>query len=148
MQAARQPIIGDLIMEQLNVSIRSCVREPWNKGKLVGQKAPLRLKEIWAIRIRLQLAKRARELALFNLAVDSKLRSCDLVKLRVRDVMHGERMAARTKYCSRRRSDRSSSRLRNRPGTHWRYGFDARSLRSEDFLFPGATAGLTLLGGI
>lgn len=46
----------------------------WNKGKLVGQKPPLRLKELWAIRIRLQLAKRARELALFNLALDSKLR--------------------------------------------------------------------------
>jgi hypothetical protein len=60
-------------------------REPWNKGKLVGQKAPLRLKEIWAIRIRLQLAERMRELALFNLAVDSKLRSCDLVKLRSPD---------------------------------------------------------------
>ena len=47
---------------------------PWNKDRLVGQKLPLRLKEIWAIRIRLQLAKRARELALFNLAIDSKLR--------------------------------------------------------------------------
>jgi integrase len=70
-------------------------REPWNKGKLVGQKAPLRLKDIWAIRIRLQLANRARELALFNLAIDSKLRSCDLVKLRLRDVAHGERIAGR-----------------------------------------------------
>ena len=68
---------------------------PWNKGKLVGQKSPLRLKEIWAIRIRLQLAERLRELALFNLAVDSKLRSCDLVKLRVRDVTRGDRVAAR-----------------------------------------------------
>ena len=70
-------------------------REPWNKGRLVGQKAPLRLKEIWAIRIRLQLEKRTRELALFNLAVDSKLRSCDLLKLRVRDVTNGEHIAAR-----------------------------------------------------
>ena len=70
-------------------------REPWNKGKLVGQKAPLRLKEIWAIRIRLQLGARTRELALFNLAVDSKLRSCDLVKLRVHYVTHGEHIAAR-----------------------------------------------------
>lgn len=69
--------------------------EPWNKGKIVGQKAPLRLKEIWAIRIRLQLGNRVRELALFNTAVDSKLRSCDLVKLRVRDVMQGERVASR-----------------------------------------------------
>jgi site-specific recombinase XerD len=71
-------------------------RRPWNKGKLVGQKAPLRLKEIWAIRIRLQLAERTRELALFNLAVDSKLRACDLVKLSVADVTHGDRMALRT----------------------------------------------------
>ena len=55
---------------------------PWNKGKLVGQKAPLKLKHIWAIRVRLELADRARELALFNLAIDSKLRSCDLVKLK------------------------------------------------------------------
>src|SRR5450631_1339361 len=70
-------------------------REPWNKGKLVGQKAPLKLKEIWAIRVRLQLANRRRELALFNLAIDSKLRACDLVKLRVRDVCHGSGMAPR-----------------------------------------------------
>jgi len=70
-------------------------REPWNKGKLIGQKVPLRLMEIWAIRIRLQRRGRTRELALFNLAVDSKLRSCDLVKLRVRDVTHGEHIAAR-----------------------------------------------------
>ena len=54
---------------------------PWNKGKLIGQKPPLKLKEIWAIRIRLQLDHRARELALFNLAIDSKLRGCDLVGL-------------------------------------------------------------------
>ena len=60
---------------------------PWNKGKLLGQKPPLKLKEIWAIRIRLQLDHRARELALFNLAIDSKLRGCDLVALRVHDVV-------------------------------------------------------------
>jgi len=50
---------------------------PWNKGKLVGQKSPLKLKEIWAIRVRLELSYRKRELALFNLAIDSKLRGCD-----------------------------------------------------------------------
>ena len=68
-------------------------REPWNKGKLVGQKAPLKLKDIWAIRIRLQISARPRDLALFNLAIDSKLRACDLVKLRVSDVSHGGRVA-------------------------------------------------------
>ena len=66
---------------------------PWNKGKLLGQKPPLKLKEIWAIRIRLQLDHRARELALFNLAIDSKLRGCDLVGLRVHDVVQGSHVA-------------------------------------------------------
>jgi len=59
---------------------------PWNKDKLVGQKPPLKLKEVWAIRMRLQLAKRHRDLALFNLAIDSKLRGCDLVSLTVNDI--------------------------------------------------------------
>ena len=68
---------------------------PWNKGKLLGQKPPLKLKEIWAIRIRLQLDHRNRELALFNLAIDSKLRGCDLVGLRVHDVVQGSHVAAR-----------------------------------------------------
>lgn len=67
----------------------------WNKGTLVGQKPPLRLRDIWAIRVRLQLRSATRDLALFNLAIDSKLRACDLVKLRVRDVAHGERVARR-----------------------------------------------------
>jgi integrase len=70
-------------------------RDAWNKGKIIGQKAPLRIKDIWAIRVRLQLTHRIRELALFNLGLDSKLRACDLVKLRVRDVSHGNRVAAR-----------------------------------------------------
>src|SRR6202045_1143748 len=69
--------------------------EPWNKGKLVGQKAPFKLKEIWAIRVRLQILCRTRELALFDLGIDSKLRACDLLKLKVRDISHGERIAAR-----------------------------------------------------
>src|SRR6266446_6411511 len=68
---------------------------PWNKGKLLGQKPALKLKEIWAIRIRLQLDHRARELALFNLAIDSKLRRCDLVALRVHDVVQGSHVAPR-----------------------------------------------------
>ena len=54
-------------------------REAWNKGKLVGQKAPLKPKDIWAIRIHLQNAHQVRDLAMFNLAIDSKLRGCDLV---------------------------------------------------------------------
>ena len=70
-------------------------REPWNKGKLVRQKAPLKLREIWATRIRLQLSRKVRDLALFNLAIDSKLRACDLVKLKVRDVSQGKQILSR-----------------------------------------------------
>ena len=63
---------------------------PWNKGKLIGQKPPLQLKHVWAIRTTLQLDGRIRDLALFNLAIDSKLRGCDVVSLRVGDVApHG-----------------------------------------------------------
>ena len=70
-------------------------REPWNKGKIVGQKAPFKLKDIWALRVRLQMEHRVRELALFNLGIDSKLRGCDLVSLKVRDVCHGDQLATR-----------------------------------------------------
>ena len=68
---------------------------PWNKNKLIGQKPPLKLKEIWAIRIRLQLSENHRQLAMFNLAIDSKLRSCDLVQLRVCDISHGNTIVKR-----------------------------------------------------
>ena len=70
-------------------------RSAWNKGRLLGQKPPLKPKEIWSLRIRLQLADKARDLALFNLAVDSKLRGCDLVSLRVRDVYQGFAVSSR-----------------------------------------------------
>ena len=64
-------------------------RVAWNKGRLVGQKRPLRPKEVWAIRVRLQIKRRKRDLAMFNLAIDSKLRGCDLVSLRVDDIASG-----------------------------------------------------------
>jgi hypothetical protein len=70
-------------------------RTSWNKGRLIGQKLPLKLKEIWAIRTRLQISKQVRELALFNLAIDSKLRGCDLVGLKVSDVAQGGRISSR-----------------------------------------------------
>ncbi len=65
-------------------------RQPWNKGKVIGPKPPLQPRHVWAIRTRLQLAGRTRNLALFNLAIDSKLRGCDVVSLKVEDVApHG-----------------------------------------------------------
>jgi integrase len=123
-------------MEQLSVSTAKCVKEPWNKGKLVGQKSPLRLKEIWAIRIRLQLARRTRELALFNLAVDSKLRSCDLVKLRVRDVMHGERAAARAIVMQQKTQRPVQFEITEQTRDALGNWIRLRGLRGDDFLFP------------
>ncbi len=72
-------------------TIREIIRprkdsEPWNKGKIIGQKPPLLPKHVWAIRTKLQMEKRMRDLALFNLAIDSKLRGCDVVRLRLDDV--------------------------------------------------------------
>src|SRR5215510_16419928 len=62
---------------------------PWNKGKIAGAKPPLRPKHVWSIRTKLQVAERARDLALFNLALDSKLRGCDVVALKVDDIAPG-----------------------------------------------------------
>jgi integrase len=111
-------------------------REPWNKDKLVGQKAPLKLKDIWAIRVRLQLSERTRDLALFDLAVDSKLRACDLVKLRVHDVSLGGRIAARAiimQQKTQRAVQFEISEQTRDPVSDW---IRRASLRSEDFLFP------------
>ena len=75
-------------------AIRAC-RPAWNKGRVVGQKRPLLPKHVWAIRVRLEIANRVRDLALFNMAIDSKLRGCDLVKLKVADVFSAGRVKER-----------------------------------------------------
>src|ERR1700733_8190489 len=64
-------------------------RVPWNKGKLTGAKPPLRPKHVWSIRTKLQIEGRAPDLAMFNLAIDSKLRGCDVVAIRVEDIAAG-----------------------------------------------------------
>ena len=71
------------------------VRVPWNKGRIIGQKRPLLPRHVWSIRVRLEMAGNPRDLALFNMAVDSKLRGCDLVALRVRDVFAAGRVKER-----------------------------------------------------
>jgi integrase len=74
-------------MEKLMSRSHPSANVPWNCGKLIGQKPPLKIKEVWAIRVRLQLASRPRDLALFNFAIDSKLRGCDVVKVGIEDVL-------------------------------------------------------------
>jgi hypothetical protein len=81
--------IKEATMRTAISSLFGFAKAPWNKGRLTGQKRSLKPKEVWAIRVRLQLERRRRDLALFNPAIDSKLRGCDLVRLRINDVLVG-----------------------------------------------------------
>jgi len=111
-------------------------REAWNKGKLVGQKAPLKPKDIWAIRIHLQNAHEVRDLAMFNLAIDSKLRGCDLVSLRVRDVTHGNQVLSRAMVVQRKTQRPVQFELTEPTRTAVAAWIAKAGLRAEDFLFP------------
>lgn len=114
----------------------TAIHEPWNKGKLVGQKTPLRLKDIWAIRVRLQLAGKTRDLALFDLAIDSKLRACDLVTLRVRDIAHGERVSPRAIVMQRKTQQPVQFEITEQTREALADWIQRAQLRSENFLFP------------
>jgi len=120
-------------MEMISMSQH---REPWNKGKLVCPKVPFKLKEIWAIRIRLQMAGRSRDLALFDVGIDSKMLGCDLVKLRVRDVCHGDRIATRASILQQK--PQRPVQFEITPSTREAVGtwIKPAKLRSEDYLFP------------
>ena len=120
----------------METSTAITARQPWNKGKLVGQKTPLKLKEIWAIRIRLQIASRCRDLALFNLAVDSKLRACDLMQLRVRDVCHGQSMASRALILQQKTSRPVQFEITEPARTAVSAWISHSKLKAEDYLFP------------
>ncbi len=109
---------------------------PWNKGKLIGQKPPLTLKQIWAIRIRLQMDQRRRDLALFNLAIDSKLRGCDLVRLRVRDVVHGDQVVTRATVMQRKTGQPVRFEVTEQTRDAVRAWIAERQLSAADFLFP------------
>jgi integrase len=109
---------------------------PWNKGKLLGQKPPLKLKEIWGIRIRLQLTHRARELALFNLAIDSKLRGCDLVGLRVHDVVQGTRVAPRAIVMQRKTQWPVQFEITDQTRDAVATWIASAHLKPEQYLFP------------
>src|ERR1700694_5326323 len=89
-------------------------KTPWNKGKLTGAKPPLQPKHVWAIRTRLQIASRTRDLALFNIALDSKLRGCDVVSLKVEDVARTATPWTGRQSASRRRAGLSNLKSPNR----------------------------------
>lgn len=122
----------------MNVSITSG-HQPWNKGKLVGQKSPLRLREIWGIKIRLELAHNVRDLALFDLAIDSKLRACDLTKLRVRDVAHGNHVSARAIVMQQKTQRPVQFEITAQTRIAVEAWVQHARLKNEDFLFPSRT---------
>lgn len=111
-------------------------RGSWNKGKLIGQKAPLKLKEIYAIRIRLQLGNRIRELALFNLAIDSKLRGCDLVKLKVSDISQGNHIASRAIVMQQKTQRPVQFEITDQTRGAVAAWIAKAQLKSSDYIFP------------
>lgn len=110
--------------------------EPWNKGKLIGQKSPLKLKDIWAIRFRLQQDKCIRDLALFNLAIDSKLRGCDLVDLRLRDISHGNQIMSRAIVMQQKTKRPVQFEITEQTREAVKAWVAKANLNSEQYLFP------------
>lgn len=113
--------------------------QPWNKGKLVGQKKPLKLREIWAIRIRLQINQQHRELAMFNLAIDSKLRACDLVNLRVRDIAHGSAIQSRAMILQQKTQTPVRFELMEQTREALSKWIQVSGVNNNDYLFPNRT---------
>ena len=111
--------------------IATCSRQPWNKGKRVGQKTPLRLRDIWAIRVRLQIAEGTQDLA-----IDSKLRACDLTKLRVRDVAHGEHVSSRAMGMQQKTQRPVQFEITDQTRSALEAWIHRAQPRSEDYLFP------------
>jgi integrase len=111
-------------------------RRPWNKHRLIGQKPPLKLKEIWSIRIRLQIANNIRELAMFNIAIDSKLRACDLTSLRVDDVAQGGHARARSVVMQQKTGHPVQFEITEQTRDSLMAWIRAKGLRSGDPLFP------------
>jgi len=96
---------------------------PSNKGRLIGQKRPLKPKDVWAIRARLHLESRKRDLALFNLAIDSKLRGCDLVQLKSTIFALGAGFENGQPSSRKRPGGQSSSKSLSRPGPRSKIGY-------------------------
>ena len=109
---------------------------PWNKGKLIGQKSPLKPQQVWAIRVRLQLAEKKRDLALFNLAIDSKLRGCDLLRLKVSDVRMGDEIRSRAKIVQSKTGNAVQFEITKQTREAIEDWIAQKSLDHHDWLFP------------
>ena len=120
----------------LYISHQPTAQTPWNKGKLIGQRPPLRLPEIWAIRVQLEIAQKIRDLALFNLAIDSKLRGCDLVKLRVMDISNSSGITSRAMVLQQKTQLPVKFEITDRTQQSLEKWIIKAGLKYGDFLFP------------
>ena len=111
-------------------------REPWNKGEIVGQKAPFKVKDIWALSSTPPDGKPVRELALFNLGIDSKLRGCDLVSLKVRDICHGDQVASRAMVMQHKTQRPVQFEITASTRDAVQKWIKQAGLKSDDFVFP------------
>ena len=117
-------------------SLQEVSRVPWNHGRMIGPKPPLKPKHIWAIRTRLQHEDRVRDLAMFNLAIDSKLRGCDLVRLRVADIHLGDSIRLRTTIVQQKTGRPVPFELTEPTRDSLVAWLRVRGLRASDWLFP------------
>ncbi|GAC33197.1 tyrosine-type recombinase/integrase [Paraglaciecola polaris] len=121
-------------------------RIPWNKGKIIGQKAPLRQQEVWSIRARLEIANNTKELALFNLAIDSKLRGCDLVALKVLDVMRAGEILTRASIVQQKTGTPVMFEIIAHTRQSLLEWITLANLKYDDYLFPSRKHAVPHLG--
>jgi len=112
------------------------IREPWNKGRMLGPKQALKPKHIWSIRIHLEMEHRVRDLAMFNMAIDSKLRGCDLVALRVNDVCLGTSILPRAIVVQRKTGRPVQFEITDPTRTAVRIWLDRAGRSESPWLFP------------
>jgi site-specific recombinase XerC len=111
-------------------------RLAWNKGRIIGQKRPLQPKHVWSIRVRLEMAGAIRDLALFNMAVDSKLRGCDLVALHVRDILVAGRVKERASITQSKTGRPVRFEITETTRQSLERWIDSPEMRGTEFLWP------------
>ena len=112
-------------------------RRAWNRGRIIGQKRPLKPKQVWAIRARLELSGNSRDLALFNMAVDSKLRGCDLVHMMVSDVYVAGRIKERTSVLQSKTKQPVQFEITEGTRNSLATWISDPAMIGSDFLWPG-----------
>ena len=117
------------------------IHTPWNKDRIIGQKKPLQISHIWGIRIRLEIEGRTRDLAMFNLDLDSKLRGCDLVKLKVSDVVCGRSALRRTNVVQQKTGSPVQFEITPNTGESILAWVKKAELKASDYLFKSRIHG-------